>query len=131
MSTPREIQAVVLQGPVLSPMLYILYINYASKTPGTQLALFADHTCIYATDRKEGFKIRKLQHGLTPMEARCEHWNVKIKEDKTQAIYFSHGNRPVESHLALKERNILFVSNVKYLGEFRQKRSMVTTYTKD
>ena len=65
------------------------------------------------------------------MEARCEHWNVKIKEDKTQAIYFSHGNRPVESHLALKERNILFVSNVKYLGEFRQKRSMVTTYTKD
>jgi retron-type reverse transcriptase len=68
LSTPRQIQAGVPQGSVLSPMLYNVYINYALQTPDTQLALFADDTCIYATDRKEGFTIRKLQRVLT-MEA--------------------------------------------------------------
>jgi hypothetical protein len=114
MST-REIQAGVPQGSVRSPLLYNLYINDALQTPGTQLALFADDTCIYATDRKEGFTVRKLQRGLTAMEAWCERWNIKINEDKTQAIYFSRGIKPVESHLTLKGRNISFV-NVKYFG---------------
>jgi hypothetical protein len=50
------------------------------------------------------------------MEAWCERWNIKINEDKTQAIYFSRGIKPVESHLTLKEGNIPFVNNVKYFG---------------
>ena len=113
MSTPTEIQAGVPQGSVLSPMLYNLQINDAPQTPGTQLALFADDNCIYATDRKEGFTIRKLQRGLTAMEEWCERWNIKINEDKTQAIYFSHSNRLVESQLTLKGRNIPFVKKRK------------------
>jgi hypothetical protein len=115
MSKPREIQAGVPQSSVLSPILYNLYINDAPQTTGTQLGLFADDTCIYAPERKEGFTIRKLQRGLIAMEEWCERWNIK-KKDKTQAIYFSHGNRPVESQLTLKGRNIPFVNNVKYLG---------------
>jgi hypothetical protein len=43
-------------------------------------------------------------------------WNIKINEDKTQAIYFSHRNRPPGSLLTLNGRNIPFVNNVKYLG---------------
>jgi hypothetical protein len=97
-------------------MLYNLYINDAPQTPGTQLALFTDFTCIYATDRKEGFTIRKLQRGLTAMEEWCERWNIKINENKIQAIYFSHSNRPVESQLTLKGQNIPFVNNIIYLG---------------
>ena len=50
------------------------------------------------------------------METWCEKWNIKINEDKTQAIYFSHQNRLVETQLTLKGRNIPFVNNVKYLS---------------
>jgi hypothetical protein len=46
---------------------------------------------------------------------RCERRNIKISEDKTQAIYFSHRRRPPESHLTLSGRNILFVDSIKYL----------------
>jgi retron-type reverse transcriptase len=101
MSTPREMQAGVPQGSVLSPALFNLYINDAPQTHGVHLALFADDTYLYVTDRKEGFIVGKLQHGLSSMETWCERWNIKINEDKTQGVYFSHNRRPPESNLAL------------------------------
>jgi hypothetical protein len=65
-----------------------MYINDAPQTRGDHLALFADDTCLYATDRKEGFIIRKLQRGLSLMEAWCERWNIKVNYDKTQGFTF-------------------------------------------
>jgi hypothetical protein len=49
------------------------------------------------------------------MSAWCERWNIKMNDDKTQAIYFSHQRRPHESLLALNGRNIPLVNNVEYL----------------
>jgi hypothetical protein len=46
----------------------------------------------------------------------CERWNVKVSEEKTQAIYFSRGLRPPEFHLTLNERNTAFVNRIKYFG---------------
>jgi hypothetical protein len=37
-----------------------MYINDAPQTPAVHLALFADDTCLYATDRKEGFVVKKI-----------------------------------------------------------------------
>jgi hypothetical protein len=115
MSTPRYMQAGVPQGSVLSPTLYNLYINDIPQTPGVNLALFADDTCLYATDFKEGCVLRKIQRGLDSMAAWCERWNIKINEDKTRAIYFTRRNRPPDSLLKLNGRNIPFVNSVKYL----------------
>jgi hypothetical protein len=56
------------------------------------------------------------------MVAWCERWNIKINEDKTQAIYFSHQRAPPKSLLTLNGRNIPFVNNVKYLGVIFDKR---------
>jgi hypothetical protein len=52
MSTPRDVQAGVPQGIILPPTLYSLYINETPKGTGAYLALFADDTCIYATNKK-------------------------------------------------------------------------------
>jgi hypothetical protein len=52
----------------------------------------------------------------------CERWNIKINEDKTQAIYFSHRLRPFEAHFTLNGRNIPFVNHVKYFGVIFDKR---------
>jgi hypothetical protein len=101
MSTPREMQAGVPQGVVLSPTLFNLYINDAPQARGVNLALFADDTCLYATDRKEGFIVRKLQRGPSSMEAWCERWYMKINVDMSRGIYFSRSRRPPESRLTL------------------------------
>jgi hypothetical protein len=37
-------------------------------TPDVYLALFADDTCLCATDRKEGFVVRTFQRGLNSVE---------------------------------------------------------------
>jgi hypothetical protein len=86
MSAPREMQAGVPQDSVLSPTIFNMYINDAPQTHDVHLALFADDTCLYATDRKEGFVVRKLQRGISSMETRCERWNIKINSDKTQGV---------------------------------------------
>jgi hypothetical protein len=57
------------------------------QTHGVDLALFADDTCLYATDHKEGFIVRKLQRGLSSIETWYEGWNIKINEDKSQGVY--------------------------------------------
>jgi hypothetical protein len=67
MSTPRETQADMSHGSVLSPTLHIMYINDIPQTPGAYLTLFAGDTCMYATDRKEGYVLRKLQRGLNSL----------------------------------------------------------------
>jgi hypothetical protein len=101
MSTPNEMRAMVPEGYILSPTLYNMYINDSPQTPGVYLALFADDTPLYATDRKQNFVVRKLQCGLNSIEKWCDRWNTKINEDKTRGNYFYRSRRPPESHLTL------------------------------
>jgi hypothetical protein len=89
-------QAGVPQGSVLSLTLNNFYINDTPQTLGLNFALFADN-CLYATDRKEGYVLRKIQRGLNCMSAWCERWNIKVNEERTRAIYFTHRNRPPDS----------------------------------
>jgi hypothetical protein len=74
----KYIRQGVQQGSVMSPTLYSVYINDTPQTPGVYLGLFADDTCIYATDRKEDYVLRKLQRGLSATETWYERWNIKI-----------------------------------------------------
>jgi hypothetical protein len=67
-----------------------------------------------ARDRKEAY-VRKLQHGLSSIETWCKRCNIKIKEEKIRAVYFSHRLKPSEVHLTLNGQNIPFVNHVKYL----------------
>jgi hypothetical protein len=116
LSSTRNVAAEVPQGSVLATILYSLYINDATVAPGTHLALFADDTCIYATEKHDRRVFNKLQRGLTAIGSWCQHWNIKINEGKTQTIYFSRRRRLPEDDLQLNGRNIPFVNSVKYLG---------------
>jgi hypothetical protein len=93
------------------------------QTSGINLALFADDTCLYARDRKEGYVLRKIQRELNSMATSCECWNIKINEDKTLAILSTHRNRSPDTLLTLNRRNIPFlVNSIKHLGVIFDKR---------
>jgi hypothetical protein len=114
--TPREIAAGVPQGSVFAPGLYSLYVNDAPAPSGTHLALFADHTLVYATEKQERRVLCKLQRGLTAVKSWCKRWNIKISEEATQAVYFSRRRGVPEDILLvqLTGRDISFVNNIKY-----------------
>jgi hypothetical protein len=101
----------------MSPPLYP-----PPQTTGVHLALFADDTSLYVTDREEGYVLRKPQRGLTLVESWCERWNIKINEAKTQAIYFYHRRKPVEALFTLNGRSFPFIFHIKYLGVIFDKR---------
>jgi hypothetical protein len=88
-------------------------MNDAPQTSYVYLALFTEETYLYATDRKEGFLVRKLQRGLSSMEIWCERGNIQINEDQTQGIHFSRSHQPPGFHLTPNGRNIPFANNVK------------------
>jgi hypothetical protein len=71
---------------------------------------------------KEGYVLRKIRHVLDSMAAWCKHWNIKINQDKTWAIYLTRRNRPPDSLLKLNGWNFPFVNSVKYLGVLFDKR---------
>jgi hypothetical protein len=77
MSTPREMRPGATQCSALSPTLYNMYVNDVPMM----------YTCLYATDRKEGFVVRKFQRGLISMETWCERWNIKINEDSEDLLF--------------------------------------------
>jgi hypothetical protein len=78
LSSPRKVAAGVPQSSVLAPVLYGLYINDAPAAPGIHLALFADNTGIYATEKHARRVLTKLQRGLTAVGSWCQRWNIKI-----------------------------------------------------
>jgi hypothetical protein len=69
LSISPNIQAGAPQVSVLSPTLYSLYAIDTPQTPGVYAALFADDTCLYSTDCKQGYALRKIERGLTSVES--------------------------------------------------------------
>ena len=83
----------VLQGSILGPLLYLIYIN---DLPGV-----IDHsTChIFADDAKLIKSIytsndcHELQHDLLSLESWCNTWNLKLNQQKCTFLRFSRSNR--------------------------------------
>jgi hypothetical protein len=95
LSTPRYIQAGVLQCSVLSPTLYSLYINDTLQALEVYLALFAD-ACIPL--------IAKRVISLESSSAVSPQWSRGVSAGTlrlTKRLYFFHQRTPVEASLTL------------------------------
>lgn len=114
-SSERRMEAGVVQGSVLGPILYTIYTCDIPKTPGSELALYADDTAILVRDKNAKFAAIRLQHALTSVIKWCRCWKIKINEDKCQAICFSR-SRTLPNKLELNDLEIPWSDEIKYLG---------------
>jgi hypothetical protein len=81
-SVPRKIFAEMPEGSVLALLLYSLYTNDDPAETETHLALFADDTFIYATEKHKRRVLCNWQRGLIAVKSycqRCDKRSIKRK----------------------------------------------------
>lgn len=116
-SSPRPIRAGVPQGSVLSPLLFSLYVNDIPRTPRVELALFADDTALYATERDRSKLFQRLQSAATTLGDWFRLWRIEVNPEKSAAVYFHRGKSDLHPPpIRLFDRVIPWKSQVKYLG---------------
>ena len=85
----------VPQGSVLSPLLFLIYVNYLPKPHHRQnsKSQFADDTALWAASINVRFAAKRLQKDLRKLAKWCAKWRIKPNPEKTKAIIFSRSYR--------------------------------------
>ena len=89
----------VPQGSVLSPPLFLIYVNDL-KNPlhrHNSKSQFADDTAVWADSRNVQFVANRLRKGLWKLVKWCAKWRIKPNPEKPKSSY-SPGHLSPESH---------------------------------
>lgn len=122
LSNAHILTAGVPQGSVLSPTLYCAYVRDIPVHPKCKLTLYADDTVIYTKHINIQFACLQMQEALNIITQWSTKWRLKINGSKSQAVVFTRRFPRQVQPLTIQNENIPFVTTVKYLGVFLDKR---------
>ena len=110
----------VPQGSILSPLLFLIYLNDLPKPHHRQnsKSQFADDTALWAASRNVHIAVKLLQKDLRKLAKWCAKWRIKLNPEKTKVIIFSRSYlaRNSEPTLKLYGEKLKIYPQVKFLG---------------
>ena len=113
-------KAGVPQGSVLSPLLFLIYVNDLPTPHHKQnfLSQFADDTAQWAFSRNVHIAGKHLQQDLLKLAMWCAKWRIKLNPVKIKVIIFSRSilARKTELNLKLYGKTLKIYPEVKFLG---------------
>ena len=114
----------VPQGGVLSPTLFILFINdLVPELPkGVHAALYADDLVLWCTEEYATTATYRMQLALEKLAAWAETWCVTINREKTTATLFTLSAKAKPGKLTLGGTPLNFEDQQTYLGVTFDKR---------
>ena len=116
-SAPTTLQAGTPQGSVLSPLLYLLYVNdMPLEDPRTRAGQFADDLSLWTTATTKARATIRLQKPLKQIEDFCNRWKIKINVQKTQFLLTSRKKESSKHTLMMEKLPIQPTPTAKILG---------------
>ena len=113
-------KAGVPQGSVVSPLLFLIYINDLPTSHHKQnsLSQFADDTAKWAFSLNVRFAAKFMQQDLLNVAMWCAKWRIELNHEKTKVIIFSRSilDRKTEPNLKLYDETLKVYPQVKFLG---------------
>ena len=110
----------VPQGSVLSPLLFLIYINDLPTPYHKQnsLSQFAGDTSQWAYSLNIHIAAKLLQQDLLKLAMWCAKWRIKLNPVKTKVIIFSRSRiaRRTELDLKLYGETLKIYPQLKFLG---------------
>ena len=110
----------VPQGSVLSPLLFLIYVNDLTKPHHRQnsKSQFADDTALWAASKNIKSAAKLFQKDLQKLAKWCAKWRIKLNPEKTKVIIFSRSCliRNPEPILKLYGERLKIFPQVKFLG---------------
>ncbi|KAL7299387.1 hypothetical protein TKK_0007954 [Trichogramma kaykai] len=120
-------EAVVLQGSVLGPTLYLLFTTDFPVVRNVLIATYADDTAVLTSSGCHNEASRSLQNHLDKVSEWCDNWRIKINETNSNHITFTLRKSTCQP-VYLKGVSIVQVDQVKYLGIYLDRRLTWRSY---
>ena len=107
----------VLQGSILGPLLFLIFINDIVKNIGASIRLFADDTSLYIVVETPNTAVMILNGDLHNISDWADFWLVNFNEAKTSSmVIFRKVNIPIHPPLFMNNTQINETQTHKHLG---------------
>ncbi|GFT98656.1 RNA-directed DNA polymerase from mobile element jockey [Trichonephila clavipes] len=115
-SSHRPTEAGVVQGTLISPLLFNIYVNDIPTHDNRILCMFADDTAILASHTEPKLAARAINRHLLDLEDWFSKWKIALNVAKTEAVFFTRKIRLIYPDIFLHNEKIPWSQNPKYLG---------------
>ena len=101
-SSEKSVTSGILQGSILGPIRFVLYINDLPSCVKSDIRLFADDTKIYTRSDVQGAS-QTLQEDLDQLQGWSERWLLRFHPEKCHVLKV--GNEKSNTQYHMKKRN--------------------------
>ena len=113
-SNPKLKAIGVLQGSVLGPLLFLIYIHDLPKITSLKTILFADDTALFASDSNSG----KLEKFVNVELEKVKLWLIqnKLTLNIKKSCHIVFGKKDINLNLVIDNDQLIQKDVTKYLG---------------